>query len=472
MRDAEAAVVWDAHLGGWPVGADRHRVAPDRPLRADARRRPGAVDLGHAVPEVARRRSRGRSTPPAAAGRWWCWRTWRLRRLAGVDAPVAARVRRRDRPRDRQLPRPDRLLRHLPLPRRRVRGLLAAAERRLRGDRGGGRARVGDRRLGGGRRGVHARRDDATRQDPRVAEIDERIEDGRGRRAPAPARRARDAVETVRAEKMGELAAKFDPIHSIQRAVEVGWVSGIVAASDLRPYLVDAIERGMQKAADRARVAGRSLTAVELAGAGVRLAGERRPESRDGPTSAAARRRTDAALVGRHGGASSPAPAGPRSRSTPAGTATATGRPTATTGSSLRRRPARRRRDARAPAGAGRRVTGRDDVARRRGRAPGRRAGARAGRRRGRRGARRRGADPRLHERNPDGFARSRTRPTRSPPTTPTARAPRNLDGLRKNLRRGEDGRWRWHWDPKLCGSATSRSAGSTASACAPPRPR
>jgi pimeloyl-ACP methyl ester carboxylesterase len=25
---------------------------------------------------------------------------------------------------------------------------------------------------------------------------------------------------------------------------------------------------------------------------------------------------------------------------------------------------------------------------------------------------------------------------------------PKNLDGLRKNLRRGDDGRWRWHWDP------------------------
>ena len=55
---------------------DRDRVAPDRPLRPDARRRAVAVDVGHAVPEVARRRSRARSTPTAGAGRWWCWRTW------------------------------------------------------------------------------------------------------------------------------------------------------------------------------------------------------------------------------------------------------------------------------------------------------------------------------------------------------------------------------------------------------------
>jgi hypothetical protein len=53
----------------------------------------------------------------------------------------------------------------------------------------------------------------------------------------------------VRNEKMGELAAKFDGIHSIERAVDVGSVNGIVAAEALRPYLVDAIERGMRKVA-------------------------------------------------------------------------------------------------------------------------------------------------------------------------------------------------------------------------------
>ena len=26
----------------------------------------------------------------------------------------------------------------------------------------------------------------------------------------------------------------------------------------------------------------------------------------------------------------------------------------------------------------------------------------------------------------------------------------RNLAGLEKNLRRGDDGRWRWHWDPRF----------------------
>jgi len=30
----------------------------------------------------------------------------------------------------------------------------------------------------------------------------------------------------------------------------------------------------------------------------------------------------------------------------------------------------------------------------------------------------------------------------------PLRERPRNLDGLRKNVRLGADGRWRWHWDP------------------------
>ncbi len=78
--------------------------------------------------------------------------------------------------------------------------------------------------------------------------LEERIEDCSDA---AETRRLRaelaSTLETVRSEKMGELAAKFDSIHSIQRAVEVGSVNGIVAAADLRPYLVEAIERGMAR---------------------------------------------------------------------------------------------------------------------------------------------------------------------------------------------------------------------------------
>jgi acetyl-CoA carboxylase carboxyltransferase component len=49
----------------------------------------------------------------------------------------------------------------------------------------------------------------------------------------------------VRSEKLGEVAAEFDAVHSIQRAQQVGSVDTIVAPATLRPYLIEAIERGM-----------------------------------------------------------------------------------------------------------------------------------------------------------------------------------------------------------------------------------
>jgi hypothetical protein len=49
----------------------------------------------------------------------------------------------------------------------------------------------------------------------------------------------------VRAEKLGEVAAEFDRIHSVQRAVEVGSVDAIISAANLRPAIIEAIERGL-----------------------------------------------------------------------------------------------------------------------------------------------------------------------------------------------------------------------------------
>jgi non-heme chloroperoxidase len=50
----------------------------------------------------------------------------------------------------------------------------------------------------------------------------------------------------------------------------------------------------------------------------------------------------------------------------------------------------------------------------------------------------------------PDGFADLEEAADAIAAYNPNRPRPRNLDGLRKNLRRGEDGRWRWHWDPQF----------------------
>ncbi|MFE6857544.1 carboxyl transferase domain-containing protein [Nocardia sp. NPDC057668] len=52
---------------------------------------------------------------------------------------------------------------------------------------------------------------------------------------------------SVRAEKLGEVAAEFDGVHNIQRAVQVGSVDAIIRAAELRPRIIDAIEAGLNK---------------------------------------------------------------------------------------------------------------------------------------------------------------------------------------------------------------------------------
>jgi len=52
----------------------------------------------------------------------------------------------------------------------------------------------------------------------------------------------------VRSEKLGEVAAEFEAIHNIERARRVGSVHAIVPAAQLRPELIAAVERGVQRA--------------------------------------------------------------------------------------------------------------------------------------------------------------------------------------------------------------------------------
>jgi acetyl-CoA carboxylase carboxyltransferase component len=55
------------------------------------------------------------------------------------------------------------------------------------------------------------------------------------------------ALEAVRAEKLGEAAGELDRVHSLERALEVGSIHYILAPGRLRPYLIEAVERGMER---------------------------------------------------------------------------------------------------------------------------------------------------------------------------------------------------------------------------------
>lgn len=53
--------------------------------------------------------------------------------------------------------------------------------------------------------------------------------------------------DEIYSEQLGGVADEFDRIHSVERAVEVGSVQRIIRPAELRPYLVDAVERGIRR---------------------------------------------------------------------------------------------------------------------------------------------------------------------------------------------------------------------------------
>jgi hypothetical protein len=59
--------------------------------------------------------------------------------------------------------------------------------------------------------------------------------------------RLAEVQSAVRAERLAEVAAEFDRVHSIRRAVEVGSVDAIISADELRPRIIEAIEHGMKR---------------------------------------------------------------------------------------------------------------------------------------------------------------------------------------------------------------------------------
>ena len=87
--------------------------------------------------------------------------------------------------------------------------------------------------------------DKRTAASPALLELDARIAEATG------SERSRLVVEqaelraATRAEKISEVAAEFDGIHNIHRAVEVGSVDAVIAADRLRPEIIGVIERSL-----------------------------------------------------------------------------------------------------------------------------------------------------------------------------------------------------------------------------------
>jgi acetyl-CoA carboxylase carboxyltransferase component len=96
---------------------------------------------------------------------------------------------------------------------------------------------------------VFAREVDArTAADQRVQDARARVTDAEG--ADKTRLRAEEAsvYQAVRFEKLGELAREFDHVHSVERARAVGSIHRIIPPAQLRPYLVEAVTRGIDRA--------------------------------------------------------------------------------------------------------------------------------------------------------------------------------------------------------------------------------
>ena len=87
--------------------------------------------------------------------------------------------------------------------------------------------------------------DARTAADPRVTELEARLDEATGARRAQVAAELAEVRTAVRAEKLGEVAAEFDGVHNIHRAVEVGSVDAVISASELRPRIIAAIEAGL-----------------------------------------------------------------------------------------------------------------------------------------------------------------------------------------------------------------------------------
>ncbi|HUZ83503.1 MAG TPA: carboxyl transferase domain-containing protein, partial [Gaiellales bacterium] len=90
-----------------------------------------------------------------------------------------------------------------------------------------------------------------TATDPRVTELQAQVSAASGAERAALNAQLAEVQSAVRAEKIGDVAAEFDRVHSIQRAVDVGSVDAIISTAELRPRIIEAIEHGMKRFGER-----------------------------------------------------------------------------------------------------------------------------------------------------------------------------------------------------------------------------
>ncbi len=84
-----------------------------------------------------------------------------------------------------------------------------------------------------------------TSSDPRLRELEALVADATGSDRSRLIIELADLRATLRPEKIGEVAAEFDGVHDIHRAVRVGSVDEVITVARLRPRVIEAIQAGL-----------------------------------------------------------------------------------------------------------------------------------------------------------------------------------------------------------------------------------
>jgi acetyl-CoA carboxylase carboxyltransferase component len=84
-------------------------------------------------------------------------------------------------------------------------------------------------------------------KDPKIQTLTDALANASGAEKVQLRAELEEQFKLVHSEKLGEVASEFDRIHSVHRALEVGALHTIIPPSNLRPYLIDAIERGIKR---------------------------------------------------------------------------------------------------------------------------------------------------------------------------------------------------------------------------------
>jgi acetyl-CoA carboxylase carboxyltransferase component len=85
------------------------------------------------------------------------------------------------------------------------------------------------------------------RKDERLQAISQSIATADGAEKSRLRTQWEEIFKLVHSQKLGEMASEFDRVHSVQRALDVGALNHILPPADLRPYLIRAIERAVGK---------------------------------------------------------------------------------------------------------------------------------------------------------------------------------------------------------------------------------